>query len=62
MVGGCWRVGDEEGTGGREGGDRKGGRGQGWGGWCEKRLEVKADVNTNAKFLVIVMCDMSHVT
>ena len=55
MEGGRWR---KE----REGGRRQKGR-EGTGtGWGEKRSEVKADVNTNAKFLVMVMCDMSHVT
>ena len=31
------------------------------GGGRQGRGQVK-DVNTNAKFLVIMMCDMSHVT
>ena len=51
-MGKCWRVGDG-GRKGREGGDRD----RGWG---EKRSEVKADVNTNAKFLVMVTWDMTQ--
>ena len=43
-------------------GGRNGREGTGMGGWCEKRSEVKADVNTNAKCLVTLICDMSHVT
>ena len=47
----------EEGMGGRKETEREG---TGMGGWCEKRSEVKADVNTNAKFLVIVTCHMTQ--